>query len=177
MYSSQPANGAGSLNVCLMRSSDVVCCATVGAEKSLQESGGNDGDIFFLRLLFPIRSCEYRLVRQQLYTQSQEEKSSRKRKGIFNWIWKRKSKRTRAENAYSITFCFESIDNRARAEIEVIAAKRSIRHIETLIERTERREEAIGTFMNVADGIIAIVDNIAQVSFVGTVASLVFTFL
>ena len=38
-------NGAGSFKVCLMGSSDIVCFATVGAEKLMQESGGNDGEI------------------------------------------------------------------------------------------------------------------------------------
>ena len=65
------------------------------------------------------------------------------------------------EKAGVIVLHLKPIDDQARAGIEVSAAEQSVKHIETLIERTEHREEAIGTFMNVADGIIAVVDNIA----------------
>ena len=158
-----------------MNPSDIVCLVNVGAEKLLQESGGNDGDVFFLRLLFLIPSCEHHLVQQQLSTCPQEEKPSRKRERIFNWKRNRESRRTREENACIIILRFESIDDQALAEIEVNAAKLSIKYIETLVDRTERRDEALGAFLNVADRIIAVVDNIAEVSVVGTVEFLIFT--
>ena len=75
---------------------------------------------------------------------------------------KRKKKGSRLFG--EIILRLSSIDDQARVAIEVAVAEQRVTHIQTLVERTERTEETIGTVIEVADRIIGIIDNIAQVS-------------
>ena len=75
---------------------------------------------------------------------------------------KRKNKDSRLFG--EIILRLSSIDDQARVGIEVAVAEQRITHIQTLVERTQRREETIGTVIEVADRIIGIIDNVAHVS-------------
>ena len=99
------------------------------------------------------------LVRRQLHMHSQEESSLIRR---LKSMMKRKKKASRL--CGQIILCISSIDDQVRAGIEVSVAEQRVAHIQTLVERLERREETIGTVIEVADRIIGIVDNVAQVS-------------
>ena len=89
-----------------------------------------------------------------------QDKPSLRRK--LKSMVKRKNKDSRLFG--EIILCLSSIGDQARAGIEVAAAEQRVTHIQTLAERSERREETIGTVIEVADKIIGIIDNVAQVS-------------
>ena len=77
-------------------------------------------------------------------------------------MMKRKKKASRL--CGQIILCISSIDDQARARIEICTAEQRVTHIQTLVDRTERTEETIGTVIEVADKIVGIIDNVTQVS-------------
>ena len=81
----------------------------------------------------------------------------------------------RLKKAGIIILRLKVIDDRTRVEIEVATAEQGVRHIEMLIERRERREEAIAAFTDVIDGMIGIVDDIVEVSFASISGFLILT--
>ena len=117
-----------------------------------------------VRLFYPLvcplaSSYKWWLVRQQLHIHSQDKPSLRRK---LKLMMKRKKKGSRLFG--EIILCLSSIDDQARVEIEVAVAEQRVTHIQTLVDRTERREETIGTVIEVANKIVGILDNVAQVS-------------
>ena len=120
--------------------------------------------VMTVRLFYPLvcslaSSHKWWLVRQQQHTHSQDKPSFRRKLKLM-LKWKNKDSRLFGE----IILCLSSIGDQSRAGIEVAAAEQRVTHIQTLAERSERREETIGTVIEVADKIIGIIENVAQVS-------------
>ena len=72
--------------------------------------------------------------------------------------------RKRPKKVGNFTLRLKSIDSQTRAENELKAAEQSVMHIETLVNKRESRDEVIGAVIAVTDGIIAVVDEIAEVN-------------
>lgn len=68
------------------------------------------------------------------------------------------------EATADILLCLKAVDAQTRAAIELSSAEQSVKHIESLAEIMESREDAIGTFVDVADAIIDVVDDVVEVS-------------
>ena len=71
---------------------------------------------------------------------------------------------TGLEASGDILFCLKDVDAQTRAAIELSSAEKSVKHIESLAEIMESREDAVGTFVDVADAIIDVVDDVVEVS-------------
>ena len=73
--------------------------------------------------------------------------------------------RKRSKKVGSITFCLASIISKTQTESELKAAEDSIERIEALVNRTENADGVIGCVIVVAENIITIVDEIAEVRY------------